>query len=590
MAIQLGSAYAKVDLDASGVKSGVATATSSLQNLASAGMKIGQTMQGIGAAMTIGLTVPIIAFFKASVTSAMEAENALTELNAVLESTHGVAGVTADEITKMASELQKVTKFSDDAIISGQSMLLTFTNIGKDVFPQATEAMLNMAEKFGSVEEASIQLGKALNDPVQGVTALRRVGVQLSDAQEQQIKAFVAVNDIASAQKVILQELETEFGGLAKAAGETTAGQFARLANQFDDLKEKVGAILIPIILDFVEVLTKLIEAFMALPDWVQKIILVFLALVALAGPVLIFVGSIISAISSITMFLAPGGALAILLPTIAAAFSTIGTVIFGTVIPAIVAFVAAAAPVIIAILLIVGAIALLYWAFKTNFLGITDTAKKLWFIIKYEFGKGWDYVKARSAEGMENLKSSWAQGVESVQTKLQQGIAGWMLAFQTLGTWLWQWARNAVQGFLNIFNINWAQIGQNIVTGIINGLNSMWDALMQFVTDMANAVMDTFDAVMDSGSPSREFDKRGLWAAQGYIQGMKRGFQPAVFAQLAAIPLQAATLGGSGGAQIQQINHFGYGLTEQHASRMIQDSREDLVTRLTQALESWNG
>ena len=240
MAIQLGSAYGKVEIDSSGVPKGIGNAVKSLETLGQTANKIGSQMQKIGGAMTLGLTLPIVAFFSSAVKSAMDAESELAELNAVLASTGGAAGMTAEELTKMATELQKVTKFSDEEILSGESMLLTFTKIGKDVFPLATEAMLNMAEKFGSMESASIQLGKALNDPVGGVTALRRVGVMLSDQQEQQIKDFMAVNDIASAQKVILKELETEFGGLAKAIGNTPEGKFAKLKNSFDDLMERL--------------------------------------------------------------------------------------------------------------------------------------------------------------------------------------------------------------------------------------------------------------------------------------------------------------------------------------------------------------
>src|SRR3990172_7933217 len=102
MAINLGSAYGKVSLDSSGIKTGVADGIKSLQKLEIAAKAIGGAMQGIGTAMTIGLTLPIVAFFKSSVDSAMEAESVLAELNAVLASTGGIAGVTADQIKKMA--------------------------------------------------------------------------------------------------------------------------------------------------------------------------------------------------------------------------------------------------------------------------------------------------------------------------------------------------------------------------------------------------------------------------------------------------------------------------------------------------------
>lgn len=164
-----------------------------------------------------------------------------------------ISHLSREEYLNLASALQKVTKFSDEAVLGGESMLLTFTNIGKDIFPQATEAVLNMAEKFGSVDAASVQLGKALNDPIAGATALKKVGVSLTEQQEKQIKAFVKSGDILSAQKVILKELETEFGGLARAAGAKTEGTLIRFGNAIDDIKEKVGNALLPIMKGFLD-------------------------------------------------------------------------------------------------------------------------------------------------------------------------------------------------------------------------------------------------------------------------------------------------------------------------------------------------
>jgi hypothetical protein len=108
----------------------------------------------------------------------MESEKAMAELNAVLKSTKGVAGVSIDALTAHAEALQKVTMFSDEAINAGQSMLLTFTNIGADVFPQATEAVLNLAEKFGSVDQAAVQLGKALRPDCRSYSPTPRVNAR----------------------------------------------------------------------------------------------------------------------------------------------------------------------------------------------------------------------------------------------------------------------------------------------------------------------------------------------------------------------------------------------------------------------------
>ena len=182
-----------------------------------------------------------------------------SQLNAVLKSTKGVAGLTAKELTNMASALQKQTRFGDEAIMTAQSLMLTFTKVGKDVFPQAIETVMNMSEAMGvDMKQSVIQVGKALNDPILGVTALRRVGVQLSEQQEQQVRDFVAVGDVASAQKVILGELETQFGGVAKAAGSTMAGSLEQMNNAIGDAQQALGRQLAPAIISMATNITTL--------------------------------------------------------------------------------------------------------------------------------------------------------------------------------------------------------------------------------------------------------------------------------------------------------------------------------------------
>ena len=182
-----------------------------------------------------------------------------SQLNAVLKSTKGVAGLTAKELTNMASALQKQTRFGDEAIMTAQSLMLTFTKVGKDVFPDAIETVMNMSEAMGQdMKQSVIQVGKALNDPILGVTALRRVGVQLSEQQEQQVRDFVAVGDVASAQKVILGELETQFGGVAKAAGSTMAGSLEQMNNAIGDAQQALGRQLAPAIISMATNITTL--------------------------------------------------------------------------------------------------------------------------------------------------------------------------------------------------------------------------------------------------------------------------------------------------------------------------------------------
>lgn len=237
--------------------------------------------QGIGQSLAnFAMQIPgaIMNFGASIMNEAMEAENGLAQLEAVIKSTGGAAGMTSDELVKMADELSKVTRFSDDAIIGGENLLLTFTNIGADVFPDATKAILDMSTAMNQdLKSSAIQLGKALNDPIDGVGALTRVGVQFTDEQKKMIESLVKMGDIAGAQRIILAELNKEFGGSAEAAGQTFAGQLDILKNNLDNVKESVGMALLPVLNELMQkylpVIIPMIENMGAkLAEWIPQL------------------------------------------------------------------------------------------------------------------------------------------------------------------------------------------------------------------------------------------------------------------------------------------------------------------------------
>lgn len=183
------------------------------------------------------------------ITSANEAIKAEAQLDAVLKSTGGVAGVTREQALALASSFQSMTTFSDEAVLGAENLLLTFTGIGKDVFPTALSAVLDMSTALGQdLQSSALQLGKALQDPVRGITALRRVGVNFSEDQQRVIASLVETGRVADAQRLILEELAREFGGSAQAQAQTFAGRMAQLRNRIDDLKESIGRALIPVL------------------------------------------------------------------------------------------------------------------------------------------------------------------------------------------------------------------------------------------------------------------------------------------------------------------------------------------------------
>ena len=139
------------------------------------------------------------------------------KLSAVLRTTGGVIGETTESLQKYAASLQRVTNFGDETTISAMGVLSTFKNVGP-IFRETVVLAQDLASVMGtSLDSAVMQLGKALNDPVTGLTALRRAGVSFSAAQKKVIKDLVDTNDLLGAQKIILGELDSQVGGTAES-------------------------------------------------------------------------------------------------------------------------------------------------------------------------------------------------------------------------------------------------------------------------------------------------------------------------------------------------------------------------------------
>lgn len=179
---------------------------------------------------------------RAVIKNTIAQQNAVAKLNAVLRSTGRFTDEASQALQAHASALQQTSTFGDDAILSAQSLLLTFKQLGGEVLPRTTQAVLDMSTVMGTdLKSSAIQLGKALNDPKANLTALSRAGVTFSDAQKDVIYNLVETGKTAEAQKIILDELESQFGGAAKAARDTLGGALQAVSNNFGDLLEVSG-------------------------------------------------------------------------------------------------------------------------------------------------------------------------------------------------------------------------------------------------------------------------------------------------------------------------------------------------------------
>lgn len=204
-----------------------------LKGMLGKGLAIGVAVQGARELFEIG---------KRAITAFTQQAQAVEKVNQAIKSTAGAAGFSLSQLRKEASELQKRTLFGDEDVLNNATaQLLTFTNIAGDNFLRTQRVALDLSTVLdGDLKSASIQLGKALNDPVANLSALSRSGIQFSAAQKAVIKDLAESNRLAEAQAVILDELERQYGGQAEAAARVGGG-WQQLGNVLGDTMEELG-------------------------------------------------------------------------------------------------------------------------------------------------------------------------------------------------------------------------------------------------------------------------------------------------------------------------------------------------------------
>ena len=236
---------------------------------------------------------------KEATDAASKHQNIEAQLQAVLTSTKDVSGATAEGINQLAESLMLTTGYSKDTILSVDNLLLGFTNISSQTMPAATQAILDFANRTGNdAVSSTMLLGRALDDPTKGMTALRREGLVLSAQQQQMVKDFQASGDMANAQGVILDALKTKYGGAAEQSN-TMAFQQRLLTSQIEEMQISIGTALLPVLTSMMEKIEPIItavvkwtEAHPELTKWIIILAGVVTGLIAgltlLAGAVLL--------------------------------------------------------------------------------------------------------------------------------------------------------------------------------------------------------------------------------------------------------------------------------------------------------------
>lgn len=298
----IGALRVVLGLDSAAFEKGATAAERKANAFAKRMEKLGTRMTAFGQGLSTSVTLPLVGFGTKAVMAAMDAQKAVASVDQALASMGQGAGFTSKRLQEIAAELERTTTFDGDDILSKVTAnLLTFGKVQGQVFERAQVAALDLSARLGTdLQSATIMLGKALNDPVRGMTALTRAGVSFSEEQKNTIKTLAETGRVAEAQRLILAELEKQFGGQAQAMANTQAGRLQQAYVQLGNAMEEVGAALLPVLANLAQYVTQITAAFQELSPGMQQFIVVGGLIAAAMGPVALAVGNLVAAFGAL--------------------------------------------------------------------------------------------------------------------------------------------------------------------------------------------------------------------------------------------------------------------------------------------------
>ena len=198
---------------------------------------------GVAGAGLIGLIAGTAVGLGAAARRADSAQRSFARIDAIIKSTGGSAGVTRKEINTLAIDIGRGTLASVEGVRDAAGALLTFRTVGKESFGDVLRTAQDLSAVFGGdLQENVVRLGRALEDPEQGLNALRRVGVTLTDSQRDLILNLQRTGQVAEAQRETLKLLAAQVGGAGAAeASGSLAGAADTAGENFGLLLEKIG-------------------------------------------------------------------------------------------------------------------------------------------------------------------------------------------------------------------------------------------------------------------------------------------------------------------------------------------------------------
>lgn len=314
----LGKAYVQIVPSAQGIGKNISSAiapgaseagTAAGKNIAA---NIGGTLQKVGGGMmkagaiATAVSVPIIAGINKAM-SAYEVQSAAeTKLTEIYKTRMGASKQAAQATMDLASALQKEGVIGDEVQLSGAQQLATFAKMPDTVntLLPAMNNLLAQQKGYNATAEDATGIANLMGKVLGGqVGALKRVGITFDENQEKMLKAGTEEEKAA----VLAQVITDNVGNMNKTMAETDLGKIQQMKNSMGDLVEEIGGALAPAlsqVADFISAnivpVIQQVVGFLQANPIIGNIVLAITGLLAVGGPLLIILGSIVSAVGAL--------------------------------------------------------------------------------------------------------------------------------------------------------------------------------------------------------------------------------------------------------------------------------------------------
>lgn len=538
MATRIGSLLIRLAVEHGILQEGLARSERDVARTTKAIQRRGGEIADFGQKMSLAVTLPVIGLAAASIKAAQESADAIGQVDAALASMGDQAGRSSEQLQALAATQMGQSLFDDDQILREVTAnLLTFGRIANEEFDRAQQAALDLSTRLGTdLTSATVQIGKALNDPIKGVTALAKAGIQFSADQKAMIASLVETGDVAAAQRIILGELEKQFGGAAKAAREADPG--AAMAQSFANFQEEIGARLLPLLPPLTAAITGLLDAFGALPEPVQTAVIALAGIAAIVGPIAIGLGALISSGAG---FLALIGGWPMVVTAAGLAFNTLAAVI-GVLGKALLGLLAN--PIVLAAAAVIAGIYLAWqnWDKIEPIVTALGEAVTGWYNqnIKPTMDRVLAVLKDVANFFRDIFAAQLKNGIALVSSLLRGDFSGaWDAAKRMVFT-----AGEAILGLAERLFPGLVQMGRDVITGLINGIKEAPERVFNALMAVVQGGVDRVKQFLGIKSPSRLFMQMGNFVSEGFALGVvqSKGLVADAMGELAGTADVAAT------------------------------------------------